>query len=220
MKETDGRYERKFQILTVGVEELRLLIYSHPAFFTEAFPPRIVNNIYFDTPEFDNFVDNIEGSPIRQKARLRWYGDSFPTIESPKLEFKKKIGLLGFKQLIKLKSFTISSSSPIESISEAVRGCFPKDSSQFTPVLLNKYKREYFISADNKFRITIDQNLEYCEINPFKGIWNLIEPEPDLIVMELKYHHSLDGEAGALTNHFPFRVTKSSKYAKGIYFVH
>ncbi len=217
LQNEDGRYERKFQISRLSAAELKILIYSHPAFFTEAFPYRFVNNIYFDSPDFDNYTDNIEGSPIRQKARIRWYGDSFPYINFPVLEFKKKFGLLGFKQQIALESFKLSSSSPVESILDAVRGNFSKASPLIRPVLLNRYRRDYFISADNKFRITLDQKLTYCHIGTFKGIWNFIEPELGVIIMELKYHPSLDKEAAVLTNHFPFRVTKSSKYAKGIF---
>ena len=217
LQDEDGRYERKFQISGFSFAELKIMIRNHPSFFTKAFPYRFVNNIYFDSPDLDNFTDNIEGSPIREKARIRWYGDSFPYINSPVLEFKKKIGLLGFKQQIALESFNLSSSSPIDSISEAVREIFFRDSNRFRPVLLNRYMRDYFISADNKFRITLDQKLTYCHISTFKGIWNFIEPELDVIIMELKYHPSLDKEAAVLTNHFPFRVTKSSKYAKGVY---
>ncbi len=217
LQNEDGRYERKFQISGLSAIELELLVRNHPSFFYKAFPRRFVNNIYFDSPNFDNFTDNIEGSPVREKARVRWYGDSFPHIHSPVLEVKRKFGLLGFKEQTLLQSFEISSSSPVQSVLDAVKESFAGISSVTRPVLLNRYGRDYFISADKKFRITIDQQLTYCFIGSFKGIWRFIEPESDIIIMELKYHPSLDKEAAVVTNGFPFRVTKSSKYAKGIY---
>jgi hypothetical protein len=35
-------------------------------------------------------------------------------------------------------------------------------------------------------------------------------------ILELKYDHEQDEEAGFITNHLPFRMTKSSKYVMGI----
>ena len=35
-------------------------------------------------------------------------------------------------------------------------------------------------------------------------------------ILELKYGHAKDDEASEITKHFPFRLTKSSKYVLGI----
>ena len=42
-----------------------------------AFPDRIVNNVYFDTPDLAAFEANLWGAPERRKCRLRWYGETF-----------------------------------------------------------------------------------------------------------------------------------------------
>ena len=47
----------------------------HPAGFTEPYPPRQVNSVYFDTHDYGAYAENLLGSSPRRKVRLRWYGD-------------------------------------------------------------------------------------------------------------------------------------------------
>jgi hypothetical protein len=62
----DYRYEVK---CTAAVEDLPLvqsLIRCHPAGFRQAYPPRRVNNCYFDTPAWGALQENLSG--IRDRA--------------------------------------------------------------------------------------------------------------------------------------------------------
>ena len=71
------RYERKFLVEHMGHHHAIALIKQHPYLFYQPYPPRFINNFYLDTPEMDNYDDNVSGAADRRKVRLRWYGDLF-----------------------------------------------------------------------------------------------------------------------------------------------
>ena len=50
--------------------------------------------IYFDSLNFKDYSETINGISNRQKIRIRWYGDFFGLIKKPVLEFKQKKGIL------------------------------------------------------------------------------------------------------------------------------
>ena len=82
--------------------------------------------------------------------------------------------------------------------------------------LLNSYKRKYFISFDKKFRITIDSDMVFYNMHNYVNTFLFKQKLDDRIVLELKYDQQHDESAMNITNGFPFRVTKSSKYVTGI----
>ena len=82
------------------------------------------------------------------------------------------------------------------------------------PTLYNSYSRRYFISADSNFRITIDQDQIFRSTN--HNLSNSYKFKSDALIMEIKYHRSQDHLIDGLTQHFPFRVSKNSKYVNGI----
>ena len=210
------RYERKFCLSADSYNDLENIILRHPAIFKENYQERQINNIYFDTPDFDDFSDNIEGSSFREKIRLRWYGIDFPKIKNPVLEMKTKIGLAGGKIQRKLNTFEFSKQTLFQSIkkNKAVYDIF--DFKCLKPSIMNKYSRKYFISNDGDFRITLDKDLKYSQIRNVMDDWLFIEPEIKHTIMELKYHPNMEPIVSNITNYFPFRVTKSSKYAIGV----
>ena len=97
IKTSDYRYERKFFIAELSKYEVKSIVKMHPVIFSELYHKRFVNNIYFDSFNFKNFLDNIEGVTDRIKIRIRWYGILFGYVENPILEIKIKKGLLGKK---------------------------------------------------------------------------------------------------------------------------
>ena len=80
--ERDYRYERKFMVEGLDHHQAIALIKRHPYLFYQPYPPRYINNFYLDTPEMDNYYDNVCGAPDRRKVRLRWYGELFGPISS------------------------------------------------------------------------------------------------------------------------------------------
>lgn len=215
------RYERKFFITELDFNNVENLVIQNPSFFSEIYYERWVNNLYFDTLLFNNFMDNIIGNMYRNKYRIRWYDKMLNYIEKPVLEQKIKKGLLGDKKSFKLIPFTINKGFDLVFISNILKSSNldPKvmfDIKGQSPVLLNRYKRKYFESNDKKFRITIDSQQSFYKINKLNNTLLQKRTDNKNIILELKHSKEYDLEASKITNSFPFRLTKSSKFARGI----
>lgn len=219
--EENYRYERKFFISELTVYEVEALVKLHPAMFSEIYYRRYVNNIYFDTAGTENYFDNVDGAEIRQKFRIRWYGDLFGFIEKPVLEIKRKKGLLGSKESYELRPFRIGDDPDFTVIAAAINASdiperIKMGLKAMTPMLLNCYGRKYFLSADGSFRITLDTDLSFY---PMAGRNNFFFHKwlDDLnVILEMKYERDKDHLADNVASAFPFRLTRSSKYVSGL----
>ncbi len=215
------RYERKFFIQNYSRKCIETIILQHPYFFSEIYHERYINSIYFDYLNFNNFMDNIDGNMDRKKYRIRWYGTLFTEIINPVLEVKIKKGLVGTKENHSLQKFNISKGVNTSELKTAVNrsNIDPQVkmaiNDQF-PVILNRYKRKYFESKNRKFRVTIDCEQEFYKFNILKNTFLQCHKDPTNIILEIKYEKQYDSEAEHITNHLPFRITKSSKYARGV----
>ncbi|MEZ4986542.1 MAG: polyphosphate polymerase domain-containing protein [Saprospiraceae bacterium] len=204
------RYEKKYRI--DGLPEAWVLqaIRMHPAGFQSLFPPRQVNNIYFDTPDLDAFQQNTAGVVNRRKHRLRWYGTDYATLHDPVFEIKIKDGEMGTKENTALPTTQWTS----------LRNTFKQiDALKYLPqrpVLVNRYQRTYWGSQDGRFRITVDQNLQFAPFSWVAPPGNSQFLTDQAIVLELKYDLTDDNDAQFIFQHLPFRQTKNSKYVTGI----
>ena len=213
------RYERKFFISDITKHNVESIVKLHPAMFSAIFHQRFVNSIYFDAIDFRNYFDNVNGSSHRIKIRIRWYGELFGHINKPVLELKIKNESLNRKQVYSLYPFDFNNSFTAEEILNIInKSDVPEiiKINSLKPVLLTRYSRKYFKSADGNYRITIDTDLVfyhiYCQKNLFVN--KLID---DInVILELKYNQNADNKANYITNFFPFRLSKSSKYVTGI----
>jgi SPX domain protein involved in polyphosphate accumulation len=216
----DWRYERKFLLEQNDYALLEQSILNNRMYFRKLHAERQINNIYFDTTDYSCFAQNLDGLPGRRKLRVRWYGNTFGRIEKPVLELKIKQGLLGRKARYRLRSFELSrpfnrrlimdslaASELPETISDAVATMFP--------TLLNSYHRRYFISADGRYRLTLDYRLTYYTIDHGSNV-ALSRRDSDHVIIEIKYDADDDTNIDFISNDFPFRMTKSSKYVQGI----
>jgi hypothetical protein len=208
----------------VHYPQIKQQVKLHPAAFSTIFHPRYINNIYLDSIEMDFFHDNISGKGSRKKARIRWYGNQFGYIEKPVLEFKVREGMLGDKISFKLKPFTVDQQFTYDILLDVFRRSdLPYWAEELLnhlkPALLNRYCREYFISFNEKFRLTLDNELSYFAIGTTNNTFSENYQSSDVIV-ELKYNREFDDIAAAVTNRIPFRLTKSSKYVNGIELLH
>jgi hypothetical protein len=215
------RFERKFFVQNGDPAAVEKMILHHPAFFSEVFHERYINNIYFDTIELSNFMDNINGNMHRQKYRIRWYSDLFSKVEKPVLELKIKKGLVGTKRLHKLNQFEIYKNIGVANIKNVIGESELEADVKFSmqmqnPVLLNRYKRKYYISKDKKFRVTIDTDQSFYKFNHFNNSFLQSFKDDTNIIIELKYDSEHEKESEMITNQLPYRLTKSSKYARGI----
>ena len=216
------RYERKFVIQEMSRQEVESIVLLHPAMFRKIYHERQVNNIYFDTFGMSNYLHNVVGNSQRAKVRIRWYGDMFGHVGKPVLEIKLKSGYLGSKISFPLEPFDMNESLSIgemrelfrrsEHVPEAVR----ENLITLDFALLNAYMRNYYLSGDNDFRVTIDTALQYRPITPRMNRFIEMYQDHFTTILELKYARENDDRALTITKRFPFRVTKSSKYINGI----
>lgn len=219
----DYRYERKFIVPDHhSVKELEHQLKSNSRLFSEIFHQRQVNNIYFDSRDYSNYHDNVIGLANRKKFRIRWYGDAFGRIENPKLEVKIKKGLIGDKWTFDMKSFTLNN----EFSAEYIQGVFNDSNLPLSiheelkmsiPTLLNTYQRKYFLSFDQRFRITLDFDLRYHNMEVRRNNFNKIPLKDPNKIIEMKYQREDDDDAKKITSQFSFRLHKNSKYVNGIY---
>ena len=215
------RYERKYYLTGEDYGYVKTLILNHPASFREIYYPRTVNNIYFDTPGLDFFYDNVNGVQERKKIRIRWYDETFAFQKKLTLEYKLKNGLLGDKisyplagidtgngfEFRKMRNEIKDNSLPIPVSNELLVNY---------PVLLNRYVREYFVSDDGKYRITLDKDLSFFRIHSGKNFFETSYHLSRDLIMEMKYNPADELIANSISQNFPFRVTKSSKYVMGV----
>ena len=203
------------------MHEVESYLKLHPAFFREIFQERTVNNIYFDTCDFKNFMDNVNGNSERKKVRIRWYGELFGKIEKPVLEYKIKSSIVGKKESYPIKGFSLDATFDYATVVDVIKQSnvpeIVKEDFQYVePALLNNYKRKYFLSSDKNYRVTIDRDLAYYNIKKNNNLFLSKFQKHQTIIVELKYNSQLDNQANSISTLFPFRLTKSSKYVNGV----
>ncbi len=206
------RYERKFVVGAVGAAGVRTHIRLHSALFSEIYHERVVHSLYFDTPDFRFFHDNREGLSVRTKIRLRWYGED----EDLHLEEKYRDGPLVGKARHEVPPLPLEDARTVVTTLEAaglpdrirlaLRGLHP--------ALFVRYRRRYFLSADHRFRATVDEDVSYRAFegsSPWQRPFGL-----ESTILELKYGLDDDAAAARLTGVWPFRLSRNSKYVTGI----
>ncbi|MCL3781704.1 polyphosphate polymerase domain-containing protein [Prolixibacteraceae bacterium JC049] len=217
----DYRYERKYVAVGHEADQVEWALRRNTALFRPKFSGRQINNIYLDTPGLNCFHDNLFGNGSRWKVRIRWYGETLGEIKQPILEYKLKKGLVGTKRSWMLASFTMDENFDFNTLLDLIDRSDLDDEQvsdlkSLRPVLLNSYSRKYFVSFDGKLRATIDRNLKYYQL---KSSWNsLFHPyeEKCKSVLELKYNKNNDELARDVSEQFPYRLDKNSKYATGM----
>lgn len=206
------RYERKYQVASLALPAVEQVIRLHPQGFRSLYPPRWINNLYFDSPALDAFEDNVAGAPQRVKHRLRWYGRPFGQLKDPVLETKIKDNMLGWKRSQPLPSGLYEATDFLE-LAAACRELLGKGR-ELQPVLFNSYYRSYWGALACPFRITIDSQLQF---GPYRD-WAAprLSYQDDAIIVEVKYDAKQEAKSDAILQHLPFRLSKSSKYVTGI----
>lgn len=214
------RYEVKFACPAGKQALLQAWIRSHRAGFRTAYPPRWVNNIYFDSYDWADLESNLAGVPERNKIRLRWYGHDFEAVQGV-LELKQKDGAIGRKIRLPLQStFDLTSITWRALLRDLRREDLgplkPLIDNRDVPVIINRYRREYFLSADRLVRLTLDTDLS-SYLQTFSPIPNLRRCEPGvaLAVVEIKADASEGRRVSRVCSSLPSSVTAFSKYVSG-----
>ena len=215
------RYEAKLTCDEVSLSDVRAWVNLHPSGFVEAYPPRQVNSLYFDTRETDCFTDNLVGISQRRKLRFRWYGDDYSAVQGA-LELKCKVNQLGWKEHYSIPftyDLTATSwSTLLEHIRDQVDGPFSVWLSYLNqPTLIISYMREYYESMDRQVRVTIDYDLaSFEQITHLTPNLVIGTPEPGQVIMEVKADAALHRRVSNTLSAFPLLVGRNSKYVNGL----
>ena len=210
------KIEKKFLIYNYDKKFIYNLIKINSFFFKKKYEGRFINNIYFDDTNFTSYTDNLFGISKRKKLRIRWYGDLFGVVINPNLEIKSKVNLYGFKKKIKLNNFEFNKKIILKDLLKDHNIPSQISKLSITPVLINRYFREYYETFDGKFRVTIDTNLRYFPTKIKSINFENSFKENNILIVELKFSPKFQELANKISAQFPFRSTKSSKYVMGV----
>lgn len=181
--------------------QLRKVISRQAA--SRAYPTRVINSIYFDTPDFDDYNDSEEGSVPRRKTRLRWYGKGIiPLVLSGSLEDKSTHANHRDKSAFRIRE--ISHEKLVELVNSIRR-------TTMRPVVLVSYVREYFATAGG-LRFTLDRQIEYTALNRHFGSTRVQRDYTN--VLELKV--PLDVDYSHATKEYSDLRTRFSKYCQAV----
>lgn len=208
---TDYRFEKKFLIPLAELSAFEMQLARHAC--SPIYKPRWINNLYGDTYDYQHLNENIEGLSERKKLRFRWYGKTYGEINVT-AEYKIKVDDTNTKKSVKLGTINFPKETPLSTLFER---CLQKWDILKDPIiqaphgyqatLLNRYNRCYFLSADERIRITIDTPIY------FQNALNGIKAEQNqYAVVELKCpkNHII------YTDLLPYQLSKSSKYVEGL----
>jgi hypothetical protein len=193
----------------------------HPMGFERLHPTRWIHNIYFDTPDLSCFHASISGASQRLKLRLRWY-DEPDGAGVGSLEWKWRRSSLGHKWVVPVRWHGELAKQRWSELRSAFRDALGgRQRSSFDalaiPTLLNRYRREYWISRDGSVRMTVDDCLRFL---PQRSV---IAPQlhgeigwARLRVIELKTPAATPEAARHAARGFPYRPARFSKYTAGM----
>jgi len=217
----DSRYEIKFVGRASEHRRLQGWLRTNDAGFRTAYPDRIVNNIYFDGYDYDAYGQNLSGASQRTKLRYRWYGKSL-TPDSGELELKCKRNHFGWKLRTPIEEPPYQPGDTWSQVRRRMMRQAGPEGRQWLgdhpfPVLINRYLREYYVSADEDIRATIDIGMAVYDqrYKPAPNLTRRANIAPTMVV-EFKFAREDRSRAGNVIQGIPIRVSRHSKYMIGV----
>lgn len=218
---SEARLEVKFVTRVTELSRIESWLRLHPAVFSQPYPDRWVNNVYFDTYQLSSYDDNLTGSSFRTKLRYRWYGQSeLPDIGNLEIKFKRNY--FGWKRRFACEKSLFDRCGKWREFQTLLSKELGPEASQWirsrpNPVLLNRYFRQYFVTENNKVRATIDSKQRVYD-QRYKASPNIHQASniPETLVIEFKFHRKDRDFASSILQGLPIRVSRNSKYVIGV----
>ena len=219
------RSEIKFVCYQHNYFLLKNWIKLHKFNFFKEYEDRNVNNIYFDSFNYKAFNDNLTGLPSRLKVRYRWYGELFSenNTNEGSLEFKFRKNIYGYKKVFKIKDLTLNLNTKWSEIKNKILNALTQEykilyNRNSEKILINQYKREYFISKNKKLRITLDKNIKIFDqrFTFDKPNFKFKNYTQDYSVMEFKFNKEDKILLNDLDISVPIKASRNSKYINGV----
>jgi SPX domain protein involved in polyphosphate accumulation len=209
------RNERKFLTGHQTYQQTEDFLLSNKYPIHEIYEKRFINNVYFDTHDYQFFSTNVEGDNKRLKVRIRWYGN-LHNVMKPILEYKIKNGNIVSKKNYQIEmnhlSEILDTTSFMKRISET---CSDKKVAEqllyLKPTLVNRYFRGYYSTQNEHVRLTIDEDVEFYSPDTLTLFY-----KEHARLLELKYAPEHEKTAELLSNTMDFRLKKNSKYVNGL----
>lgn len=217
------RQEIKYKVFFMDIPKLYDWLYGY-SMFQESYSPRMVNSLYFDTPNYDFASSNMSGESKRIKVRTRWYGeldrnflDTFLS-ESQEFTFEVKRKVNSVSDKLNIGKVTYKKEEDylcrINSIQSSLESIIKNQPSlaafNLLSTIFTNYEREYFeLKSDSQIRMTIDKNISYCDS---KSPSDLLMLAKDYVIVELKFNPKSRKKVNLLMKDFPFRQVRSSKF--------
>jgi len=221
ISETDARREIKFPLANRTSAGVDAAVRAHRMGFERLYPTRWVHNIYFDTPDLTCFYTSVSGAAQRLKLRLRWYGDPDGT-DGGALEWKWRNGALGRKWVVAVEwdgnlekqRWSTLRMGFREEMAARQRAIFD---ALALPTLLNRYRREYWISRDGSIRLTVDDRLSFVpQRSSLAPQMRGSIPWSRMRVLELKAPATSTDALRDAARGFAYRPARFSKYTAGM----
>lgn len=215
-----ARHEVKFATGEGELERVLHWLRMHPAGFASPYPARIVNNVYFDTFDYRAVDEKLAGTSARRKLRYRWYGAALLP-QAGVLELKCRHNVFGWKLACPVPHAPEPSDSWAGIVAALRRAVSPEGrvwlAEHPATVLINRYLRRYFLSADGRVRATVDTGLVALD-QRYKPRPNVDRPAPSVrrLVLELKFARDDRDRAAELMADVPIRVSPHSKYTLAV----
>ncbi len=192
----------------------------------------VVNSIYFDSWDWQDYQDKVGGFLSRKKIRLRAYTNDFrEEVKDVWLEIKKKHDMAVFKERIQffngshallkepffkiIENFSKNNSLSPVPIFNDIMGSFIKKG-VFARVLVRYQRTPLVFGASNNLRITFDSNIEACKTDSFLYNKPMISVKKGITVMELKYNLCIPKWFGDVVHRFGLQRDAFSKYALSV----
>tara|TARA_Y100000741_G_scaffold328760_1_gene282208 strand:+ start:3728 stop:4402 length:675 start_codon:yes stop_codon:yes gene_type:complete len=217
MKNKVDRFERKWVFRSGNYLALINSLLRSDLFFSNQYPPRKVNSIYFDDFNFSSVRENLDGVSNKKKIRIRWYGKK-NQLTKPQLEIKSKKGSETSKRnyvINELNGLNFYETKNLDKIRDLVN-YKTKSKRKLSPLLSTHYERQYFISNNNKIRATVDYNLQSIYLNNLSQL-NIIKNFNKACILELKYPTKLDKFVRQKLKNITLRLTKNSKFVNSAF---
>lgn len=221
MTQRSRRFEVKIPIPLNRLQRIEAWLKTHVLGFHKSFPDRYVNSLYLDDAHLERYEENLSGISFRKKVRIRWYHD-LHLAENAKLEFKHREAGKGYKVTFPLEFELEHGRAHWPSILKTAHRSLPHKGqalwgNEQMPVLICRYKRQYFESKCRRVRATFDQDMHvydqryYAGLNLNKGV-----SLGAYVLLELKTDEQYERQLSALVGTCPLRPSRHSKYVNGI----
>lgn len=209
----DYRYELKYPLEKYEFIHFKSMLKSSLITLSKQYDDRIVQSLYFDNIELQNFNDHVSGFSKRQKIRLRWYSNSLSKLF---FEIKEKNNKFSKKIIFEIENNNNYNPEKKQDLLSIINKSKKMNNlikcKNLKPILYTKFHRSYYTYLD--IRITIDKKIEYKR---FSGTRNLLfNKSPVYTVIEIKSDWKHKDQIYDISKVLNFRIFRHSKYVVGM----